>query len=151
MPSLCYTHKLQRFSTPLPESKLWLCPNDSLWAMLKKARLPAYWYSRHNGTCHQIQGTLWQLPDWFKSPTRTFDDNCTSVMKMDQKKWYPPARKAEYNSTFSTSNWMSLPAEEKCRHTVSNCNACSAEHSAVQDAFRRGPSIRSNKIIPNYR
>ncbi len=83
------------------------------------------------------------LPDgWFDStgtPTRTFDDNCTSIKNMYHRKWYTQSRKAEYTSTFSTSNWMSLPAEEKCMHTVSNCNACSEKHLVLQEAFPGGP------------
>ncbi len=84
---------------------------------------------------HLPQG--WYEPNG--SPAKTFNTNCAAILTTFGKKWYPATRRLEYEATFCITQWKQLTDEDRRKHTVSNCNACSAGYPLLQEAFPGGP------------
>ena len=51
------------------------------------------------------------------------------------RKWHPQSQKDTFLRVFSLSAWSHLPADEKCKHSLSNCQECDRQHLSLTRAF----------------
>lgn len=51
------------------------------------------------------------------------------------KKWHPQSLRDTFLSVFSLNSWTILPLEEKNKHTLKGCSACSKQHLSLTRAF----------------
>ena len=70
-----------------------------------------------------------------------FDVRCEAVLDAFRKKWKSQCKRKEYLMTFTIQKWRRLTAEQKAKHSMQNCMACTMQHANLQEAFP-GPTFR---------
>ena len=59
------------------------------------------------------------------------------------KKWHPQSLKDTFLNVFSLNSWTSLPLEEKNKHTLQDCSACSRQHLSLTRAFPCNKAVKT--------
>jgi hypothetical protein len=92
------------------------------------------------------------LPDSYFTPNTSkvpsqFDRDCARVNKAFSSKWHPTNARVQYESQFSTTKWNSLPADEKHKHSLDNCEACYVQFYQYQKLYPLKPVFEPTSLI----
>ena len=69
--------------------------------------------------------------------------NAITTSSTFNKRWNPNEMRNVYINTFSTDEWNDLHPDDKKKHTVRNCTACSLSYGAVHHSY---PSRCNTKL-----
>ena len=102
--------------------------------LLQKGKMPEILrdYNLNFASAHGLQVTYGVAAKRFQA-----------ICKIFNNKWHPQETKGAYLSVFSVEAWKVLSQEEREKHTLKDCKACSEQFEALSDAFPT--SVRRRK------